>query len=759
MMNENGVHIQSWNTVIADPSSLNGMVMSADMAFNMSGKLAIRTSNDGKVIRIRSNPDRPNPTFVQGESIDQVAKTIVGDVLGYDLNNYSLQGSEIPDSVFYADEGLSQSQSFYVEPSDDEGSVEFKWIRKQSSEGTGPEVLSISLLPEIREFENAGGFSTKFGYQIKSFSARNILENEDLGHFDADSFGVFAYTMIVLAILLAILILTVGIINVFRGKVEWRRALVVFFGIFVAFFGWRILFYFDVFGPLLEPGGKFIITINSLLSGIGFALYGALAYISWEAFARNQKMGEVEIVDAFWQRKFLVKEAGASLIHGFFIGGVLLGIFALGLYLHDTFFLQYDSQFGFTEASNRFKLISINLTLFGTTSLIVLGQVGFVYGFSHHWIKKNYLALIIALVISAFLITIVGRLVSTPLTVWEDLSVYSFLAMILVMTYRYWGIVTVAVAWFTFSAVIMIMPYAGSQNFEMATMWWVEVSMLFSIPLFGFIVYRYGFALSEIGDYIPEYQERMAQHLRVEREIEIARESQYKLMPLQPPTGDGFDVYGFFLPSFEVGGDYFDYVLSKDEEGKPKALTMAVVDVSGKAMRAAMPAIFTSGLLLSKMKTETPAQILSGVSEPIFTRTDKRTFITCLVARYDLNSQKLSVANAGHCKPVILRQGKAEFVNTPEPRFPLGVKEEVHYRAHEFELEKGDVFLMYSDGLPEAVNEQGERFGFDNVPKLIESLNAENLTASEIAQEIKRRVQKFSNYQLADDTTVICLKV
>ncbi|MEQ9007759.1 MAG: SpoIIE family protein phosphatase, partial [Balneola sp.] len=59
----------------------------------------------------------------------------------------------------------------------------------------------------------------------------------------------------------------------------------------------------------------------------------------------------------------------------------------------------------------------------------------------------------------------------------------------------------------------------------------------------------------------------------------------------------------------------------------------------------------------------------------------------------------------------------------------------------------------------EAANEKGEWFGFDEVPALVERIDTDNLSANEIAQEIKRTVQKFSNYQLADDTTVICLKV
>jgi serine phosphatase RsbU (regulator of sigma subunit) len=288
---------------------------------------------------------------------------------------------------------------------------------------------------------------------------------------------------------------------------------------------------------------------------------------------------------------------------------------------------------------------------------------------------------------------------------------------------------------------------------------WVQAFVIAVPIIYGFTAYRYGVSVSEVGGYIPEYEERIAQHLRVEKEIEIARESQYKLMPLQPPKADGIDVYGFFLPSFEVGGDYFDYVLTENEQGEATALTMTVVDVSGKAMRAAMPAVFTSGLLLSRMKEDMPDEVLSQITEPIFSRTDKRTFITCVLARYDFDAMKMSIANAGHCRPILKRNGLAEYIHTPAPAFPLGLRTGVKYNAETITMKKGDFFLLYSDGLPEAANEKGERFGFDEVPRLIESIDTNNLSAKDISQEIKRTIQKFSSYQLADDTTIICLKV
>lgn len=758
VLNERGAHIQSWVTVIGKPGSINGMVMDINSAFQVAGKLGIRISNQGKVIRLSSNPEQANPTFVQGDSLEAVAQKVVDDIFGYDLSKYSLVKSGITDSLYFVSEGQVQPRTLDTDNGQDVPVIELEWRRNPSAD-PGPELLSLSLETVVKEFEDDNGFSTRFGYMVDSFVARNEIEPENLSTDLFQDYPIFTYVLLVLAILLAILVIAVGIQNIFKGKVEWRRALFMFIIFALTYFGWRVIYFWDIFGSLIEVEGYFIVILNNVLTGLVIGLYAAMAYISWEAFARNQKNGELELVDAAWQRRFFVRETGSSLLQGFFIGGLLLGLFAFGIYLSDAFFMQSDSQFGFTEASLQAKILTINMTAWSTVWLIGFGQIGFVYGFCRHWISNNGVALIVGAIVSGLLITTLGRLVATPFEIWQDLILFSVLAYILVGVYHHYGIVTVNTAWWVFVTVIMMMPYVGSQSIEMASAWWVQAFLIAGVPLFGFIAYKYGIPVSDVGDYIPEYQERIAQHLRVEKEIEIARESQYKLMPVQPPKAEGIDVYGFFLPSFEVGGDYFDYVLSKDESGTPKALTMTVVDVSGKAMRAAMPAIFTSGLLLSRMKEQTPERILSDVSEPIFTRTDKRTFITCAIAQYDLQTRSMKVANAGHCKPIIKRNGAAEFIETPEPRYPLGINAETKYQSQEFRMKKGDVFLLYSDGLPEAVNEKGERFGFDEVPRLLERINTENLSASEIAQEIKRTVQKFSNYQLADDTTVICLKV
>lgn len=759
-MNERGIHIQSWKSIIGGQVSSNAMLVNNEQLFQNAGNLKLVHSNSGNLIRLHAHRENPNPTFVQGrgDSLQAIAEYIVGDVFDYDLNNYDLNIDSFDNSSTSLNEGRN---AFGTIKDSGIQTLEIKWNRK-SGVSSGPKELVLNLEPVVKEFDNEDGFRMESGFSVQSFVAKDDYEPVDLNsNLRAQTPEVqwFNYLFFASVLILAIFIFSIGLHSIFKGKVEWRRAIVIFVLITGAVYLWRHIFILNSYSPFLGSTGNLGTAVNNLLFALVVGLYAAMAYISWEALARDQNQKQVGIIDALWQRKFMVQETGAGLINGVGIGGIAIGILSVFLFLTHDFYFQMDSQFGFAEAGISPKLLTMNLSVWSTAFLVCVGQIGFVYTLLNKWIKKNWLSGLLSIVAITFFTAVLGRTMATSSEVSEDLLYYLAISIIFIYALKEFGLLTVFTGWWIFASFFMIQPYLNSPAIELAYVSWVQILLMTSPLVFGFIAYKYGSSINEVGHYIPEYEERLKQHLRVEKEIEIARESQYKLMPLQPPKAEGFDVYGFFLPSFEVGGDYFDYVLSEDEAGKPLALTMAVVDVSGKAMRAAMPAVFTSGLLLSRMKNDMPAKILSQVAEPIYSRTDKRTFITCLLARFDLKTHTLSVANAGHCQPIIKRNGVAEFIQTPDPKYPLGLMADVKYQSQEISLKKGDFILMYSDGLPEAANEKGEWFGFENVPRLVEEIDTDNLSAQEISQEIKRTVQKFSNYQLADDTTIISLKV
>src|SRR5690606_18741569 len=216
--------------------------------------------------------------------------------------------------------------------------------------------------------------------------------------------------------------------------------------------------------------------------------------------------------------------------------------------------------------------------------------------------------------------------------------------LVLVYILNRFGMITTFIAIAIFCLAVNVIPIVNSlSTFYSASLWVIVV--LSAIPLvFGLLTIRYGQPIAREERYIPEYMETTIKQERFEREIEIARESQFALMPVSAPILSAHDVKGFFIPSLEVGGDYYDYHVRNDENGDPRSLFLALVDVSGKAMKAAMHAVFTSGLILSRMYSDAPEVILRTINPIIKEKTDSRTFITCIVGEIDLMTNNLRLS-------------------------------------------------------------------------------------------------------------------
>ena len=758
-LNQNGTNLTGWDVTVGSTiKDSDYIAFDRNEIFERSGRLQILYDDNNQVRRIKTHRDNPNPTFVSGDSLSAIANHLLSDILDYDLSNYTLRNVDVQDSLVSSGEpGFSGRQLGPSNTDQGESMVfKFNWVKSNPSIA-GPDEFELELKPMIKETDSRQGTTIKYGASVRSFKAMDKYEVQQL-----DSATISNISVIISFASVGFLIFIVffsGILNINKGHVDWKRALFILVTITLGVMGWRVIYFINTVDPFMSDTATTIIILNNLLFGAACGLYGALAYIGWEAIARSQKQPQLNIIDAFWHKKFFFRETGDSLIRGYALGGVLLGIFALTIYLFDTVYYQSDSQFGFTEASMQPKLLTLNMSAWVNVWLVALAHVGVTIGLLQDNLKNKWQVYIAGIFIIGFLFAGSASLVGIKGPIWIDILMFTLMAPVIIYGFEKAGLFTFSTGWWLFTVTIFITPYLGAESLDVAYITWIQGFIILVPLVYGFIAYRFGGSVAEVSGYIPEYQERIDNHLRVEKEIEIARDSQFKLMPLQPPSIEGLDVYGFFMPSFEVGGDYFDYVVTKNGSAEPEALTMTIVDVSGKAMKAAMHAVFTSGLLLSRLHRDRPEAILREVAPTLYMRTDPQTFITCIIAQYHLNTRNLSIANAGHCLPIVKRSGRAEFVRTPEPRYPLGLRNDVAYNALEMKLEKGDFVLLYSDGLPEAVDPEGNRFGFDELIEFVESLDTDDKPSNEIALDIKRKVQKFSDYQLADDTTIICLKV
>ena len=596
-----------------------------------------------------------------------------------------------------------------------------------------------------------------------------VLSSISTSFFDDDQPGIqvpaepelfgIAY-IIVIFIVLGLIILVTGLRTIFKGQVEWHRVWITFLLFFILFMLNRYL----VTNPIISAFTGDIWLIDTLNITLGFLLLTlivCLAYLSWEAIGREQSQHQVGVVDNFWQGRFFTKSTGNAILSGYSVAGIILGALALSLFAVEGYYTIHDfNPMGLTLASSPIPPLGLISGSIAYSAFYLICSVVIICSLLNNLIKKEWLYFLVSVPILTLIFYEIGWIT------WEigaaDFYGKALIAVLLtaisVFVFRYIGIVSLIISWIVSTTLLCIFAFWGASDSELLTHFWVTIGILGLPFLFGLVTSTKGVDPEEYSDYRPDYEERLVRQHRYEKEIQIARDSQLTLMPDSEPEVEGLDVKGFFIPSLEVGGDYFDYDVIQ-QNGIAKEFNLAIVDVSGKGMQAAITAIFTSGLLLSRLLTDRAHTAMTKVNSILKEKTHPQTFVTCLIAEYQLQNRTLSYANAGNSKPMLKRGKNVQYLDGTSPRLPLGVRENVEYKSSEIELDPGDVLLFYSDGLPEARAESGKFLGDEYIQKLIKWMDTSKLTAAEMCDIIRRKILDFSNYELADDITVVVMKI
>lgn len=244
-------------------------------------------------------------------------------------------------------------------------------------------------------------------------------------------------------------------------------------------------------------------------------------------------------------------------------------------------------------------------------------------------------------------------------------------------------------------------------------------------------------------------EERAKQH--IEEELKIARRIQAGLQPAVLPSTGWFRAAGSSMPSAQVGGDYFDV-----RQISLKTWVVAVADVSGKGVSSALLASFLQGVML--LAPETPQQVaemMGRINRFLNERTAGEkyaTFFFCAIH----SDGSMVWANAGHCAPyVVSREGQLKAL--PPTGMPLGMIDDAVCEVSSVQLAPGDKVVIYTDGITEAQNIEGEFFDAKRLRSLIRSrvgLNAVQLHAA-ILTELERFT---AGSLLADDVTAVVLE-
>jgi len=247
--------------------------------------------------------------------------------------------------------------------------------------------------------------------------------------------------------------------------------------------------------------------------------------------------------------------------------------------------------------------------------------------------------------------------------------------------------------------------------------------------------------------------------LRLEREIEFARRVQLALLPSSPPRKlKGVDVAARFEPARQIGGDIYDF-LSPD----PGTLVIAVGDVSGKGVPAALYGAFAGEIVRSRTFRRrfttirsSPAGVLASMNAILHERNLEEYFCTLCYASFDLKRRQLVIANSGLPYPIRRTGGKSGAIEMPG--VPLGSFPGTEYEEQTFDLKAGDIYVFCTDGIYETEDAQGREFGSGRVIKILDKFADQ--PAQKLVDGIFESVAKFRFYgQAVDDMTAVAVKI
>lgn len=242
---------------------------------------------------------------------------------------------------------------------------------------------------------------------------------------------------------------------------------------------------------------------------------------------------------------------------------------------------------------------------------------------------------------------------------------------------------------------------------------------------------------------------------KIGAELNVATQIQTDILPtIFPafPDRNEFDIYATMNPAKEVGGDFYDFFLVDEDH-----LALVMADVSGKGVPAALFMVIAKTLIKNRAQMGGgPADILSYVNEQLCEGNEAELFVTVWLGILEISTGKGVAANAGHEHPVIKRKdGEYELVvykHSPA----VAVMEGIRFREHEFELYPGDSLYVYTDGVPEAINDKEEFFGTD---RMLAALNQnQDASPEELLHAVEKEIDNFvGDAQQFDDITMLGL--
>ncbi len=249
-----------------------------------------------------------------------------------------------------------------------------------------------------------------------------------------------------------------------------------------------------------------------------------------------------------------------------------------------------------------------------------------------------------------------------------------------------------------------------------------------------------------------QLRQRLLRSKEFERELEFAREIQLGMLPDVRPSIPGYETFDYYESSFQVGGDYFDYIPLPNGN-----FALAVADVAGRGVPAAlMMARLQSSARMALLTVPSPSDAISRLNAEIASHGLGYRFVTFLLLVLDPQQHHVTVVNAGHLLPLLRRMNEVTEIGSDMVGIPLGVLPDQEFQEQTVELAPGDTLLLLTDGITEAMDPAQNLYGRH---RLIRYLANGPTSAQELVEGLIGDLERFCpGFPKSDDSCVVCLR-
>ncbi len=486
-----------------------------------------------------------------------------------------------------------------------------------------------------------------------------------------------------------------------------------------------------------------------------------LLFAGWavgESYARGLWPEKMKGIDGFVKGHWTTIATGTSLMRGMVlaIGYVVINI-AVTLLLnkpHSTVFISNLSMFEIFMGFSPAAYIILHSLTSATLSSVVISF--FIINISYQRWKRKWVSIFLA-----GFVTMLGAVIAqTPPSLNNfaiDLLSYFLFGCAVGYIYFLFDLLTIGSMFFhatliSYGLVLVASPNSFYQiNFIVLCIFFAATPLIYLISWLR----KREFVLEDYG--VPTHIQRISERERLKKELEIAAKVQLSLLPKEEPKIPGYEISAISIPAIEAGGDYFDFVkLSGNKLG------IAIGDVSGKGVGAAIYMTLTKGILQAHAEEDiSPRNVLGKVNRLLYKTIEKNTFVSMFYAILDTNKNTIMYSRAGHNPGILCSEMGGNTKLLHSKGMALGLEEGHIFTStldeEEISLNHGDVFVLYTDGFTEAMNERHEEYSEERLIKLIEANR--NQSTRELLDLILKEVRKFvDNYPQHDDMTLVILK-